>query len=89
MTQDFKKFLNFFGYFRFSGYFVYLISYPKIDNSYWLHENNQWIKDKFFREKLMVSNGFDLFFSRFFTEFLFLPELFVVFISIKLVVMSY
>ena len=42
--------------------FETLPHYPKIDSSYWLKEDVQWIPDKFFREKLMVSNGFDLFF---------------------------
>ena len=53
--------------------------YPKTESSYCLKEDVQWITDKFFREKLMVSNGFDLFFSHFSTEFWFSPVFVVVF----------
>ena len=71
MTQDFKKFYNFFlDISVLLVTFEILSHYPKIDSSYWLQDNVQWITDNFFREKLMVSNGFDLFFSHVPNDFL-------------------
>ena len=55
MTQDFIKFKKIF-----LDISVLLVTFeilshcPKIDSSYWLQEDVQRIKDKFFREKLMV-----------------------------------
>ena len=70
MTQDFKKFQKFFlDISVFLVTFEILSNYP-IDSSYWLQEDVQWITDKIFGEKLMVSNGFDFFFLHFSTEFL-------------------
>ena len=63
--------------------------YPKIDSLYWLKKDFQWITDKFFREKLMVSYGFNLFFLHFSTDFWFSPVFVIVSIVIRLVVMSY
>ena len=73
MTQDLKKFKEFF--LDISGLlitFEILSHYPKIDSSYWqsvFQKDVQWITEKFFREKFIVSNGFDLLFSHFSTEY--------------------
>ena len=69
--------------------FEILSNYSLIDSSYWLQEYNQWIMNKLFREKLMVSNGFDPSSRTSLLSFWFLPDFVVVFIVIRLVAMSY
>ena len=77
MTQDFKKFLEFFlGISVLLVTFEILSHYP-IDSSYWLQEDVQWITDKF---------------SDFSPNFRFLPDFVVVFSVIRIirfVVISY
>ena len=55
VPHDYKKILN-----KFLNIFLLLVPieilshYPDIDISHWFRERVQWIKDKLFREKLMV-----------------------------------
>ena len=59
MTQDFKKFKKIFlDISVLLVTFEILSFYPKINSSYRLQEDVQWITDEFFREMFMVTNGF-------------------------------
>ena len=69
MTQDFKGFQFFWTFPHYWLLLKFLSHYPKIDSSYWLKEDVQWITGKIFGEKFLFSNGFDLFFAHFSTDF--------------------
>ena len=68
--------------------FEILPLYSIFDSFDWLREYLQWTTDKGFIEELLVLKA-SKFSARFFLNFWFLPVFFVVFMFIRLIVMSY
>ena len=81
MTQDFKNLKKNSDIFVLLVTFEILSYYPNIDSSLWLKEDILWITDKIFREKFLVKMVS--------AEFLVFACFFVVFIAMRLIVMSY
>ena len=86
MTEDLKFF--FVVVFVLLVTFELLSHYPNIDSSNLIKQNVQWIPDKIFREKLLVKMASTIS-HIFLLNFWFLPVFVVVFIVIRLIVMSY